>query len=56
MSLPSSLSKVVSTEKDNGQTLMDATLEPARMELEEAVASYVATHYATEAVSRGSEK
>jgi len=35
---------------------MDAALEPARVELEQAVASYVATHYATEAVSRGPEK
>lgn len=50
MSLPSSQSKMVSTDTDKGKTLMDATLEPARVELEQAVASYVAAHYATEAV------
>jgi hypothetical protein len=46
-----SLNKVVSTDKDNGKTRMEATLEPARVELEQAVAGYVAAHYATEAVS-----
>jgi len=48
---PLLLPKVVSTDNDNGKTLMTATSEPARVELEQAVAHYVAANYATEAVS-----
>ncbi|GAB5032262.1 molybdenum cofactor biosynthesis protein [Nannochloropsis oceanica] len=43
--------EVVSTDNDNGKTLMTATSEPVRVELEQAVAHYVAANYATEAAA-----